>query len=158
MGNNREIFNIANAISEKLPFLWVPKIISRFDGSNNIFVDCKVKSLTGSNSIRELMRASLTSALPFTKRQVYKIFVHFQLKYFFNFKAFLFKRMTPIFSNYQRLYYLRERKAPHRKLQFISQPYRSFIKRTTHIWNQVFFSLIWADIIKGYCFVFTKML
>ena len=39
MGSNREKFNIAIAIFEKLP-LRVTKIISHFDGSNNIFADC----------------------------------------------------------------------------------------------------------------------
>ena len=42
MGSNREKSNIAIAILEKLPFQRVPKIISHFDGSNNIFADCNV--------------------------------------------------------------------------------------------------------------------
>ena len=37
MGSNREKSNIAIAILEKLLF---KKIISHFDGSNNIFSDC----------------------------------------------------------------------------------------------------------------------
>ena len=37
MVSNREKSNIAIAILEKLPFA---KIISHFDGSNNMFVDC----------------------------------------------------------------------------------------------------------------------
>ena len=41
MGSNREKCNIAIAILEKLPFLKGKKIISHFDGSNNIFSDCK---------------------------------------------------------------------------------------------------------------------
>ena len=40
MGINREKFNIAIAILEKLPFLKGKKIISHFDGSNDIFADC----------------------------------------------------------------------------------------------------------------------
>ena len=40
MESNREKYNIAIAILEKLPFLKGNKIISHFDGSNNIFADC----------------------------------------------------------------------------------------------------------------------
>ena len=40
MGSNREKSNIAIAILERLPFLKGKKIISHFDGSNNIFADC----------------------------------------------------------------------------------------------------------------------
>ena len=40
MGSNREKFNIAIAILEKLPFLKGDKIISHFHGSNNIVADC----------------------------------------------------------------------------------------------------------------------
>ena len=38
--SNREKYNIALAILEKLPFLKGTKNISHFNGSNNIFVDC----------------------------------------------------------------------------------------------------------------------
>ena len=41
MGRNRENSNIAIAIFEILPFLKGKKIISHFDGSNNIFSECK---------------------------------------------------------------------------------------------------------------------
>ena len=40
MGSNREKSNIAIAILEKLPFLKGNKIISCFDGNNNISADC----------------------------------------------------------------------------------------------------------------------
>ena len=40
MGSNKEKSNIAIAILEILPFLKGNKIISHFDGSNNIIVDC----------------------------------------------------------------------------------------------------------------------
>ena len=40
MGSNREKSNIAMAISDKLPFQRVTKIILHFDGSNIIFADC----------------------------------------------------------------------------------------------------------------------
>ena len=40
MGSNREKSNIAIAILKKLPFLKGNKIISNFDGSNNILADC----------------------------------------------------------------------------------------------------------------------
>ena len=39
MGSNWEKCNIAIAILEKVPFLKGRKIISHFDGSNNIFAD-----------------------------------------------------------------------------------------------------------------------
>jgi hypothetical protein len=39
MGGNREKFNISIAILEKLPFWKGNKMISHFDGSNNIFAD-----------------------------------------------------------------------------------------------------------------------
>ena len=42
MGSNRENSNIAIAIYGRLPFLKGIKIISHFDGSNNIFADCKL--------------------------------------------------------------------------------------------------------------------
>ena len=45
MGSNRENSNIAIATLEKLPFLRVTKIISHFDGSNNIFADCILYNL-----------------------------------------------------------------------------------------------------------------
>ena len=45
MGSNRKKSNIANAILEKLPFLKGNKIISHFDGSNNIFADCRKKMI-----------------------------------------------------------------------------------------------------------------
>ena len=41
MGSNREKFNITIAILKKLPFLKGTKNIMHFDGSNDIFVDCK---------------------------------------------------------------------------------------------------------------------
>ena len=40
MGSNTEKSNIAIAILKKLQFLMFTKIISHFDGSNKIFVDC----------------------------------------------------------------------------------------------------------------------
>ena len=42
MESNREKSIIAIAILEKLPIIKGKKIISRFDGSNNIFADCRV--------------------------------------------------------------------------------------------------------------------
>ena len=39
MGSNREISNIAIVISKNYHFERVKKIISHFDGSNNIFAD-----------------------------------------------------------------------------------------------------------------------
>ena len=47
MGSNREKSIIAIAILEKYNFLRVSKIISHFDGSNNIFVYC-IKNITSS--------------------------------------------------------------------------------------------------------------
>ena len=40
MGSNGEKSNIAIAILENLPFLKGNKIISHFDGNNNIFAEC----------------------------------------------------------------------------------------------------------------------
>ena len=40
MGSNREKSNIAIAILKELQFIKDKKIISHFDGSNNIFADC----------------------------------------------------------------------------------------------------------------------
>ena len=40
MWSKREKWYTAIAILEKLPFLKGNKIISYFDGSNNIFIDC----------------------------------------------------------------------------------------------------------------------
>ena len=45
MGSHREKSNIAIAILEKLPFSKGTKIISHFDGSNNIFVDCTYNNI-----------------------------------------------------------------------------------------------------------------
>ena len=48
MGSNREKFNIAIAILEKLQFLKGNKrvkIISHFDGNKNIFADCTFWSI-----------------------------------------------------------------------------------------------------------------
>ena len=41
MGCNREESNNAIAILENYHFYSVPKIISHFGGTNNIFADCK---------------------------------------------------------------------------------------------------------------------